>query len=253
MMTGISSILGFLKGFETEYEFYSKRSTELSKEHRQKVGESKLTVKEQIVYMPWNELKETYKKATDAEDKALMAVYTILPPRRGIDYRLMKISKTGNLEERDTNYLSIEGKKMNFFFNKGKTSYMKTQKGYTVAVPPALVTVLRAYFKEYEKNVGEYLFTNTRNEQWGESQFTSNVRKTFKRYTKKNIGINSLRHSKISDFLATNPTTNAKRELAQQMSHSIEMQSEYNRLSAGDFIEEEEDKLKTESKKKSKK
>jgi hypothetical protein len=113
--------------------------------------------------------------------------------------------------------------------------------------------VLRAYFKEYEKDVGDYLFTNTRDEQWGESQFTSNVRKTFKRYTKKNIGINSLRHSKISDFLATNPTTNAKRELAQQMSHSIEMQSEYNRLSAGDFIEEEEDKLKTESKKKSKK
>ncbi len=133
---------------------------------------------------------------------------------------------------------------MTFYFNRHKTDYTKSQKGYQVDVPTGLATVLRAFFKEYDKKAGDSLFTNSSDEQWGEDQFTANIRKTLKKYTKKNVGINSLRHSKISDFLATNPTANSKRDLANAMGHSV--QSEYSRLNEGDFIVEEKNKLKPE-------
>ncbi len=90
---------------------------------------------------------------------------------------------------------------MTFYFNRHKTDYTKSQKGYQVDVPTGLATVLRAFFKEYDEKVGDFLFTNTSDEQWGEDQLTANIRKTFKKYTKKNEGINSLRHSKNIWFL----------------------------------------------------
>jgi hypothetical protein len=60
--------------------------------------------------------------------------------------------------------------------------------------------------------------------------FSEIVSKTFKKYTKKNITVNLLRHLYIAHFLSKKRSGTEKEKLAKLMGNSVSMQAQYDRI-----------------------
>ena len=71
--------------------------------------------------------------------------------------------------------------------------------------------------------------------------FGGQIKAAFKAAGLKNVGVNVLRHSRISKLLAVQNVSNAmKLRLATAMGHSVAVQSTYNRITDKDLLEAEE-------------
>jgi hypothetical protein len=233
-LQAISSILSVLDGFENEYDFYSKASTRGRKAITEEAKESILTPSELSRFVKWSTLKDIYKKVTNLKEQALMAIYTLIPPRRLKDFQLMKITTSTAREahnlDSEFNYISITNvikKPKQLIFNNYKTN--KQYKQQIFEVPPVLRTVLSKYIRSSDLKDGEFLFGRTHTDV--DRAFSTTVSGIFKKYTSKAVSINILRHSFISDFISKpNISTRQKEEVATFMAHSLAVQESYRRI-----------------------
>ena len=97
--TALASVLRGLDGYQKEYKIISDLSSDIANNKIAKqIGENKLSKKQLKNYLPWDQLVEKTqaaikRKQTPLKDKALMALYTLRPPRRN-DYSEMKVIRT---------------------------------------------------------------------------------------------------------------------------------------------------------------
>jgi len=177
----------------------------------------KLKSYEEIVSIH-NQIKENYKK-NPTIDKIMDLIISYLstgvlgvdlPPRRVLDYSLMKIR---NYDVNKDNY--IKGNQM--FFNQYKT---KDRYGLqTIIIPKELITVINKWKKI---NEGDYLLVNDDGEPFTSSGLSKKVGRLFEGNT-----IDMLRSIFLSHYYKDMPKLEEMEKLARDMSHSVSAAMNY--------------------------
>ncbi len=197
-------------------EFNDEMKTQEKSETQRKNWKSWENIKE-IYKERGNEINYLWKKQTltTSEYKKLMtfvlaSMYVLIPPRRIMDYQLLKWTKSEN-----SNY--IHGKKL--VFNQYKTS--KVYKEQVVNIPNSLHTILK---KWRLKNTGTYVFGDAEDKPFEQPVISKMLNKFFG----KGVSVNILRHAYISDeVLKDVPDLSELEEKANSMGHSLNMQMLY--------------------------
>jgi hypothetical protein len=241
----VSAILRRLHGFDKEHAEYSKRYTNIHQEYDEDRKHNKLSNSERERFLKWPQVMEKFyselksrSRTITLRELSLYGIYTVLPPRRIMDYSLMKVSwnKKKAVDEtkldKEYNYLVLtkSGKPLKMIINKYKTSkrygtYIRT------VIPEKLSNLLAKYIDEQDIKNGEPLFGTEQKKHYTHGGFSRMVGDLFLKVTGKRASINILRHSAITHFLGSKKRTVKEREdFAKEMAHSINMQSLYDRL-----------------------
>ena len=220
----ISSILSVIPGFKKEYKIYSDITTASSKTAAKVAGD----IKHIENYPEWSEIRPIYKAANDIYDMAVMAIYTMIPPRRAQDIALLTLTHSNDNLNHSINQIILnnDGLPTELIFNTYKT--MSTYKIQHFYIPKKLGVVLQHYIAKHQLVDGDPLFPTNQNKYY--KNFGEVVSNVFSKYTDKKITINTLRHSYIINFLKKKRTPNEKNDLAYSMAHSPKMQSMYDRI-----------------------
>jgi hypothetical protein len=181
-------------------------------------GEATFTTTEKSV--SWDVLSGIYKKY-DGQDRRILAVYTLAPPRRLHDYASMRVvaRKPKNI---DGNYLVFNKSGMTFYFGDYKTK--KTYGVQSFKVPVALREELDEHIV-----AGQPLFSIASGKPFADTQFSTHIGDITAPHIEGNVRATptTFRHSYISHFLAGNPTTEKRNRVAEMMGHSSGMQLQY--------------------------
>lgn len=154
-----------------------------------------------------------------AQQYIIISLYTMIEPRRLLDYTNMIYTKPKNISE-DDNYID----KNVFIFNKYKTS--KFYKSQNIEIPKELLKILKQWInliKKYCPNNNYLLFDNNCNK-LNVVQLNQRLNKIFNN----KISVNMLRHIYITNEM-NKPITNLKelKESSKNMAHSIQTHLEY--------------------------
>ena len=231
------------KDLQDVYKKYSAYNSQLANNNAKDKKENKMNGKESNVMLPWDEILEKTKDISSLEDKALVSIYTLIPPRRVDDFRLMKIftKKKGRVVPEDqNNYLVLNAKRVpqELILNVYKTAKHYGQQRITL--PNDLKEILKAYTDKGKAN-DTCLFSQANGQCLSQPGFTSKVRNTFKKYTGKPLTVNSLRHSFISSLDQNSMSIADREEIARKMGHSVNEQMTYNKLGLGSDDEEKKE------------
>lgn len=149
------------------------------------------------------------------QDYVILSVYTLIPPRRLMDYTEFKLR---NVNTETDNYM----KGNTFVFNayKTKNKYGKQE----VKIPVRLRNILQKWQKKHEN---DYLLFSEKGTSLPQSRLTQKLNRIFG----KNISVNMLRHIFISDrVLEAAPALQKLEGIAEDMGHSISTQQLYKKL-----------------------
>lgn len=224
--------------------------------------ENELSDREKKNYVQWdviikvyNEVKKNMSKSIhDKEDYLILSLYIHHPPRRA-DYinmiiseidlcnyndRIITLSDAQNYEwyinkkkfttilENDNktkttfNHLVKNNEKYYFVFDEYKTyPYYGRQ---IISVNDKLTEIINDYVISKNLKKGDKLL----NMSYG--SYIMKIRRLFECYINKSISINILRHSYITNFLKSNPTLKEKLHISLSMSHTITMQTMYEKI-----------------------
>lgn len=188
--------------------------------------EQKLTAKQEINYVKFEDILAAQKKLADKPTKTaaemkqylIISLYTLNAPVRA-DYGDMLLFKKYN-KDRKGNELIVK-KNMEFVFREYKTAKTYGEVRIKVSKP------LQAVITEYLASLGatpKYLF--------GEKEINPNsfavlVADTMKKLVGKEVGVSLLRHSYITHMYPSLNTIKKKEDLARRMLHDKERQEMY--------------------------
>ena len=133
----------------------------------------------------------TTKEVLKVQDFVILSLFTLIPPRRAMDYIEFKIN---NINTNKDNYI----KGTNLVFNTYKTSTQKGQQ--TIKIPKQLKNILTKYIKLITDK-SDYLLFNNKYEQLSTPNFTLRLNKIF---GNKKVSVNMLRHIYLSEKHADN-------------------------------------------------
>ena len=208
-------------------ELFRKQMMDDAQKYNTQEKENKMTDTQKENWISWEDVMKTFERLKEkvawvlkAENPdrenllelqkfVLLACYVLIPPRRAKDFSEM-MSK--GYDEKKNNYYH----KGTFHFNDYKTA--KFYGHQAVKVPKTLEILLNKWIK---KNPGEYLFSD-----YAEKKLTSaSISKILNSVFKKNISVNMLRHSYITDNLG--PKIDELEEKAEEMGQSVAQQKLY--------------------------
>ena len=232
-----TAILRELEGFENEHR---RAQPDLYEQFKTKVEpitkSNKLSKSQEMNYLPHKELQkhlDHYPEGT--AENALTSVYIDRPPRRLLDYKLMKVVRgdknirAGNVEKLSTDFNYVILNKQNipktFIFNVYKT--VKNYKQQSIDISSVVAKKLGKYIKKERINNGQYLFSKRRDHSAPVSDFSKYIKQTFEKATGKAVTVNLIRHAFITHALKSDLTTFQKERLAEEMAHSVTVQDQY--------------------------
>jgi hypothetical protein len=138
----------------------------------------------------WKKKDLSIKELMKIQDFVILSLFTLIPPRRSLDYVEFKIN---NIDTNKDNY--IKGNSL--VFNTYKTSTQKGQQ--TIKIPKELKSLLTKYIKLISDK-SDYLLFNNKIEQLSIPNFTLRLNKIFG----KKVSVNMLRHIYLSEKHADN-------------------------------------------------
>ena len=139
----------------------------------------------------WKRRDLTTKEILKVQDFVILSLFTLIPPRRAMDYIEFKIN---NINTNKDNYI----KGTNLIFNTFKTSKQKGQQ--TIKIPKELKSILSKYIKLISDK-SDYLIFNNKFQQLSTPNFTLRLNKIF---GNKKVSVNMLRHIYLSEKHADN-------------------------------------------------
>lgn len=236
--TALASVLRDMPGFEREQMTYSLYASNIySKKISHDVAEGKLSKAQEKNYVPFEKLlasRRHYDEGT--QNHAIVSIYTDTPPRRALDYQVMKVIKKRNKsvtqkyieslkKDKDFNYVILDNKNrpIEFIFNNFKT--VRSIGTQVLPIPVELSKSLQRYIAVNQINNGDLLFSTSKGKQY--SNFGEAVKKAFKGATDKSVTVNLIRHAYITYYLKSKRTVNERRQLAKLMGHDVNTQSLY--------------------------
>lgn len=198
-----------------------------AKDNAPKVAEVMLNGKR----VTWRDVLECEKRLRKDEyasrDHLLIAMNSLRPPRRLKDYCDMEVCKNKSEFDRSTYhnkmYLDTRNKFAQMTIGEYKTA--KTYGDYEAKISGTLYDIIKCSLNEEKR---KYLFENAKHEPFTAGTFSKYVTDVIKRTMKCSIGQTGLRHLKITDFNASNPSQREREQLARDMGNSPEMQGYYN-------------------------
>jgi len=167
----------------------------------------------------WASLRNVYKQY-EGQDRVILAMYSLVPPRRIQDYATMQVVGRKPRKVEGGNYLVINKSGMKFIFGLYKT--FGTYGVQTFNVPYSL----REEFVDFAV-IGKPLFSLPSGQPYAITQFSTHIGDlTFAK-----IGVrataNTYRHSYLSYFDAAAPLPAKRREVAEFMGHSVDTALDY--------------------------
>jgi len=163
-------------------------------------------------YKDYDDMKsDVEKNVKNAEGRLMYALYFTQPPLRDDYTHMHVVDKLKDAGDKEHNYyVKSTG---SFILNHYKTKATYGQA--VVKASPDVRSAIRAYTQQIDTTI---LFPNVKS-----------LTKKFKTFTG-GYTINDVRHSYISNFLKTNPKPSEKRDIAERMLHSTQLQSTYERF-----------------------
>ena len=237
----ISGTLRRLAGFENERAEYFRLYSKLLAEKDVLLKQNRLSADEEAKFVPWPQLVTRFEKEArgptqlSSRDLALFGLYVAIPPRRVMDYQLMRLAGPGTKLDEAANWLVLDrgGKPSRLVINRYKTSKRYGQ-FVRDSLPPALQKVLGSYVREAELEAGELIFPTTGGEVYTPAAFSALVGALFQRLFGHRAGVNALRHSAVTHFLAKKKTVAQREAFAKEMAHSVGMQALYEKIESSD-------------------
>ena len=268
--TALLAFLERLDGFDNEAKGYRKLQNDSQKLVDSDRGENKLTERETKNWMNWPDIVNYKDKNWTDEDRLLHSLYTDIPPRR-LEYRLLLLARQRTLPEAlklDKQYNYIVTNKSDtptwIILNRYKTH--KTYKTFEINLQETNSPYFN--YKRLSKNIKTLLnsiqistgkpmvhmepfFPTTKEPKKGQinvysgSNFGSSWLNHVFKNTGKNISVDILRHSFITNWLTRHPDAkdNVIEYVAKFMGHSHKMFTSYRKLNVEEriqkFIEED--------------
>jgi integrase len=162
----------------------------------------------------WDDIKDMYKDISDIKTRVLVALYTLIPPRRLLDYSDMICAKRIVKILGNHNAFVNTARKPYFLFQNYKTSH--TFNIQQIPLPSSLTTVLREYIKEKDIKDGDSLLGMS------SKQLSARLKSIF------GTSCNGLRHSYITHLYSNNPKELLNiEETARLMAHSPTLHLRY--------------------------
>ena len=178
-------------------------------------------------FVPFPELMEVQQRLAAKQDKSdadwkdylIASLYTLQPPVRA-DYGEIEVFGKRSLDRKGNELIWGQKSKPPYFvFRVYKTA--KTYGAVEVKVPVALVKVINEWFAHLG-GTPKYLLGRAVEP----ADLLPLIKHAF-RSTKKDIGVNLLRHAYITEFMKTPRTIKEREELAMKMLHDKETQEKY--------------------------
>lgn len=221
--------------YKDTYQILTKLNINLNKAIQDIREENKLEdyEKDKIIDLNRDVILKKLDLLPNIKDKLIFAVYTLQPARR-LEWRFVVLTTETDekkLEDPDLNFLSISPKGKKVIFNNYKTDIKYGQQSFKIT-DPELNKIIDSYIKIKKLREGNYLFSLETDKQRPISQpnFSKKIEEVFYKVYKEPISDRYLRMSWISGLMKTNPTKKEMKELANQMAHSTDEQSKYNKI-----------------------
>jgi len=217
------------------YQILSKLGKNVNEAVQNKRDENKLEEheKDKIIDLDRNVILKNLNLLSNIKDRLIYAIYTLQPARR-LDWRHTVITRETDekkLEDAKLNFLSISPKGRKAIFNNYKTDIKYEQQVFPI-LDPELNKIIDTYIAIKKLKEGNYLFSleSNKKKEMAESNFSKKVVEVFYKVYKEPISVRFIRMSWISALMKTNPTNIQMKKLADEMAHSKEEQSKYNKI-----------------------
>ena len=230
----VATLMTLKKGFTKPLEVYRAKQLEYNTAQSQIYDEQTLSPAEKEKFLPWADIiaiREKMSGDTDFgtinkafQDFIIVCLYTYLPPAR-LDYGALRIVDTLPEKLSGNYYVNSESPEIVL------TNY-KTAKRYGVhhiKITDTLQFILEKYISLLPKRT-VYLLENANDEAMSEGTLSKNISRIFKKYADKNISVNILRHSYVTNYMAGQKSKKEMDEFAAGMMHSTAMDVLYRKL-----------------------
>jgi integrase len=243
---GLTSVLSLMKskpGYKKAYEHYAKATAD-GADARRAVDPHEKTEKQEKAWLTWEDVSKTRADLEEAVDKfkttraltaeqyetllqyLLVSLYTMIAPRRNLDYEAMCIvPKVDESSATDKNYLDYGAKE--FVFNRYKTARRYGQQ--KEAIPEELWEVIQTYLKFHplmKKKLPKSACIKFLVKQDGSPLNSANgITRLLNKSFGKRVGASMLRHIYLSEKYGD--TIKDMEETAAAMGHSVAQQKEY--------------------------
>ena len=244
--TIISSVLSDYKtkpGYKKAHEYYLTRMNESSKEKREREGSGVKSEKQAENWVEWKDVQQLLESLqAKCGDLAILknitpqqfdcslsylvlALYTLVQPRRNQDYLDMYVVKKLPKEaSTDKNYLDLQTHK--FVFNKYKTSKKYGQQ--VIDIPDPLMSVINMYLRHHPLRKSNPKATEYKllvKADGTPLTVVNSITRILNKIFGKNIGSSMLRHIFLTNKYENDTLEREKDSLA--MGHSLTQQKDY--------------------------
>lgn len=195
-------------------------------------GENEPTERQKNGMVSWDKLADMRTKlgkdAYGSKEHLLLSMYSMIPPRRQMDYHHVHILKKSVSDEEKKKmpaYIDTKQKPIHIVVNRYKTA--KEGQYWTKELPKELLKVINASLKLKPRSV---LFVDDRSGApfTTVDSFQKNTNKTLKKlFDNKDVSVNSLRHAYTSWRQHQKFTVNELKESSDDMGHSLETSLKY--------------------------
>lgn len=238
-------------------DFWQKRQDEYNRLAHEERAKNKVLKKHKGDPPKWSDLKDLASQFTNGAkygvNHLIVALYTLIPPRRGEYRTLMYLDKKPEAENaavrprkstnelRDSNkvpwnyvYPNEEGGTYTMVLRDFKTN--QTYDTYEKVLPEDLSAIIKGFIDKQKIESNSVMFhTNRERKERGEpwvplkdGNWSNKVTSAFKvKYDKHSIAIDELRHAFINSLKLNDMTTAEKETIALDMAHSTRFQDLY--------------------------
>lgn len=222
-------LFGYLsleKYFKKKYEYFNQIIVDLNTDYEKIRDDNAVDEKDKnkiITDYTKESIIANIDKLETSIEKVIYGIYTMIPPRR-LEYVDMFITTNTKKLDDDKNYLVLTKKfPTNFVFGNYKTkNAYNTQ---NIAIPPSLGKIIYDYIKSNKLKSGDRFLNMNHN------QFIKITKKVFKNvYDIDGITNRWLRISYATHIDSLNISNNEKKNIIEQMAHSVSQSSKYRKL-----------------------
>ena len=231
--SSFATVTSVLKGYETAYKKYSGTSTTDRIEERKTAKKNKTTDSEKEKMVSMSELKNLWRKPNlNDRDRALIGLYTMVPPRRVQYSQFLKLTHSDKDLPEGFNYLIVDkkGNPQKIVLKKYKTYNVYGVFEIPLNKTDRLNNLLKTYIKSEKLKDGDLMFPNKSGGVY--KNFSTEIINTFFKASGKKIGVDIIRHIWISKFLEKSRTIEEKEAFATLLGHDKDTQSFYMRIDA---------------------
>jgi len=220
-----SYLIAIKRERETDREKILEEINRINEEIKEEVSKNRLIGKQKENYLEWERVKEIYEDLLKGYGKSynkdrnivLLSCYCLMGVRRLLDYALMCVLPDETGIEKGKNYYIKSGGYFVF-------QVYKTAKAYGVQ----RIKLSEEHKELLDGYIEKYKIEGSLFELKG-GAIKDRLVRIFKKYTKKTVSVNILRHSYISWLMDNGKlkTIEDRKRYAGIMGHSVSMQGEY--------------------------